>query len=513
MNLTPEQHEAATSKGWAVQIITALAGTGKTTTAAARIQDRIANGIDPADIIAITFTRAGGKALQDKIEAKLGWAGTLHAFCMSRMGIDQASLLTDDEAEEAIKDELSKLGLKGISHKQAAAALSDPGLSFGNASLFVRAFENTMKRTGRTTFDLILRSFIKDGYAEARPHPSVLLVDEAQDTAPIDAAIYAALEPDELIVVGDTNQAIYGFRGATDEWMSQQDGDGAHYPLTATFRCSQAVTEIANGIIHERIAAGRSQPMQTTAIAPEGEADYRGFNTERAEEDHLLEWASQQPGSVAILARNNHTVDRIRRAFESAGIRIQPQLRERSSKSTDLATALLRGIWDGLPLSAIKQHHPSPQIYMNRWGSDGTLRRHLLELETPAQRMAACGAPGDVLAMVGYAATEQEALIAVTQGRELEDTTGIHIDTIHASKGREFDSVAIAAADQRMDTGDQARNLCYVAATRAKASLLATFSHITIDPWSTKHQAAAASRTISAAFHLAGVDLHGPSGE
>lgn len=66
----------------------------------------------------------------------------------------------------------------------------------------------------------------------------------------------------------------------------------------------------------------------------------------------------------------------------------------------------------------------------------------------------------------------------------LEDTKGIHIDTIHASKGREFDNVAIAACNQRMDTDtEEDENLLYVAMSRAKTRLYFTWATSVIDPW------------------------------
>lgn len=103
----------------------------------------------------------------------------------------------------------------------------------------------------RLPFQVIFKIFALDAPSMQKPydprdhyHFDALLIDEAQDTNPVAGKQYMAQEAMQIIYVGDPNQAIYGFRGAEDEMQKRSDLEVL--PLTESWRFGSNIAEFAN---------------------------------------------------------------------------------------------------------------------------------------------------------------------------------------------------------------------------------------------------------------------------
>jgi DNA helicase-2/ATP-dependent DNA helicase PcrA len=248
--LNPPQREAVTHTGSPLLVL-AGAGSGKTRVLTFRIAHLVLDrGVRPEEILAVTFTNKAAREMRERLEVLLGeraralTVGTFHAVCARwlrreapRIGLPPSFAIYDDAdtlslckraladldvSEEAVPPQALRSFLDR--RKNAADAL-DAG-SDARTDPMVRAamrYEELLARAGATDFGGLILGMVRvlsgddavrDRYRDRYRH---VLVDEYQD---INRAQYvllqrlAARSPD-LAVVGDDDQAIYGFRGAT----------------------------------------------------------------------------------------------------------------------------------------------------------------------------------------------------------------------------------------------------------------------------------------------------------
>jgi superfamily I DNA/RNA helicase len=523
MNLTTEQNTAATLPlaDGQIQLIESVAGSGKTTVAAARIRNLIAEGRNPAGIVAITYTRAGGKALRAKIgelSTPLGWVGTLNALAMRALNVQPEKFLTEAEEEDFVRDILRTLRLdKAISLRAAGLALSSaPGsdaVSNGNISLFVRRYRAELRSAGKTTHAACLLDYFDHLQGITSP-PQILLVDEAQDTAPIDQEIYYRLRGTYgTIIIGDRRQSIFQFRGSSDAYIRAAARRGTITPLSTSFRCARTIVALANkaaGLTGEAAMRSARDHMGVTVNVR--------VNNQREEEDFLAHWATNNVAggeSGAILCRYNADVDRIYQALSTCGIALAPRVSRSEEKEAGMKALvnILRFIVAALDSSSQIEAGRNlinklpweirSEVIEAAWKSldyeidlDEVLRR----LETPSEIRAAAKALG--LGRERFDIQGVRALIEAAtdrRGGDEGEDTGIHVETIHGAKGREWDHVVLAAADSRLDgTLDIADlNLVYVAITRARDTFVALHASNIFDKFTGRTRSIEPSKIIN----------------
>jgi DNA helicase II / ATP-dependent DNA helicase PcrA len=275
-------------------LVLAGAGSGKTRVLTARIAHLIRErGISPTRIFAVTFTNKAAGEMRTRVAALLGadprglWIGTFHSLS-ARLLRREAPLLgftpnftiyDQDDSESFIKRLLEERGLSPKANPPRAihaiisgaknrmllpeelGATADSPLQRVAADIYA-ALGPGLRRANAMDFDDLLLLPLTL-FAE---HPERLaywqgrfqhvLVDEFQDT---NAAQYRlvkqlASEHGNLCVVGDDDQAIYGWRGADVRHMLsfQQDFPGATLiKLEQNYRSTQVILDAANGVIAE----------------------------------------------------------------------------------------------------------------------------------------------------------------------------------------------------------------------------------------------------------------------
>ena len=295
-NLNDEQRAAATHDAGPLLIV-AGAGTGKTTTLAARVADLIERGVAPDRILLLTFTRRAAQemirrvaSMTDRRAASQVWGGTFHAIANRLLrqygaaaglppGVtvldqgDAADLMgvirSEQHATSTAKRFPKKETIAGIYSRMvnSQAKLSEvlehdyPWCAdHRDAIRSILAAYNDRKRAHAVLDydDLLL--FWRGLAASPEIGPQLqglfdhVLVDEYQDTNPIQADIVAGLcaGSTEITAVGDDAQAIYGFRSATvaNMWAFADQFPGTtRITLEQNYRSTTPILAVANAVL------------------------------------------------------------------------------------------------------------------------------------------------------------------------------------------------------------------------------------------------------------------------
>lgn len=291
MELNEQQRNAVLQKNGCTLVI-AGAGSGKTRVITARIAHLIADQhVDPRAIIALTFTNKAAKEMAERIRhflpdrTELPFIGTFHGYCVKllRMNANLLDLpfftiIDTDDQEKIVHGILQRNNLtKQITVKQCLSYIS----SLKNTTLNItqqqnffkqhhivkdifQAYETEKKISKCLDFDDLLHYGLalfnnapfKMIFQERIRH---ILVDEYQDTNLIQHALLKAMTThentfniDSVCVVGDDDQSIYSWRGATIANMInfQQDfSQNSVIKLEQNYRSVQPILDIANTVI------------------------------------------------------------------------------------------------------------------------------------------------------------------------------------------------------------------------------------------------------------------------
>lgn len=244
--LNPEQREAVMHIDGPVLIL-AGAGTGKTRTITARMSYMVERGIQPQNILAVTFTNKAATEMRERVidmvpdgKGKKIVLGTFHAFCVKllrehaeRLGYKKNWVIyTQSEQISLLKRIITRLMGKEESYDPAKAQsrishAKNSGESLGDAkhsteAAIMEAYQNEMRALNAMDFDdlIILGVELLEEHDEVRQairnRFTHTMVDEFQDTNSLQMRLLRAIvgPPYNVCVVGDDDQSIYGWRGA-----------------------------------------------------------------------------------------------------------------------------------------------------------------------------------------------------------------------------------------------------------------------------------------------------------
>ncbi|HEY3364427.1 MAG TPA: ATP-dependent helicase [Symbiobacteriaceae bacterium] len=293
--LSPEQRAAIAHVDGPL-LVAAGPGSGKTTVITYRVAHltQVA-GVDPSALLVVTFTRAAADAMKARTAGVAGSAvaarvtfGTFHAlaFRILRQGFPERriTVVEEDEQFRLIRQLMRSLGLNtdddtvqdvlaDITRMRAAA---DGAAAFEPKSIVKPDFERlwagyceAKAQRGALDFDDLLHEALAllKGRAELlaayRRRYSHVMVDEFQDTSPIQWELVRLLaEPrHNLCVVGDEDQSIYGWRGASPRFLldfPKAYPGAVRVTLDVNHRCPPPVVATANRLIaHNRSRFGK----------------------------------------------------------------------------------------------------------------------------------------------------------------------------------------------------------------------------------------------------------------
>ncbi len=278
-------------------LVVAGAGTGKTATIVKRIEHIIADGYAlPWQVLAITFTNKAAGELKERLEGAIGveandiWAHTFHSMCGrilrrfgERLGYSQHFTIYDTDDQKRVMKRVQKhLGIedKFINHRSILAEISrakdslidykeymaETQNDFRKAKIAqcYEAYQKELKKADAMDFDDMIFNTVE----LFRSNPDVLemyqkqfkyvIVDEYQDTSYAQYVLTYLLAGGyhNICVVGDDDQSIYRFRGATIEnimrFKERYEDEGLtviQLELAENYRSMQNILNAANSVI------------------------------------------------------------------------------------------------------------------------------------------------------------------------------------------------------------------------------------------------------------------------
>ncbi len=379
-DLNPPQRAAVVHAGSPVLVV-AGAGSGKTRVLTRRIAHLVSQrSVHPGSILAITFTNKAAAEMRHRVvelvgnRAKLMWVSTFHSACVrilrsdvSRFGLSRTfSIYDDTDAKRLMTLVLRDLDLDPkrypvravlnwvstcknelVDHESARSRAAEGSTEETYAEAYAE-YQRRLKAANALDFDdlimttvHLLQAFpdLREQYRRRFRH---VLVDEYQDTNHAQYALVRELcgthptaagdgdgpevEPPELMVVGDSDQSIYAFRGATIRNILDFESDfpGARtIVLEQNYRSTQNILNAANAVItrnpnrpEKRLWSDSGDGELLVGYVADTEHDEAQFVAD--EIDRLTDAGTSRPGEVAVFYRTNAQS----RAFEEVFIRV-----------------------------------------------------------------------------------------------------------------------------------------------------------------------------------------------
>jgi DNA helicase-2/ATP-dependent DNA helicase PcrA len=516
--LNPEQRRAAETVRGPVCIL-AGAGSGKTTTITRRIAWQVVSGaFRPDAILAVTFTDKAAGVMKERL-ARLGAGGvetrTFHAAALAQLHryaphsigriLPSKAVLLRQIANALpapykfrpagdLATEVERAKGRRVRPDEYVASLGEhqPPIPANLMYTVYREYERRKAQRGEIDFedvlDLAVRLFETDGQARAdvRDRYRAFTVDEYQDVNLLQQTLLDLwLGPrDDLCVVGDDYQSIYGFTGASPDWLLGVGGRFAHATvvrLEDNYRSSPQVLELANRLV-PRLGGAEKVLRATRPAGPDPEL--RPFATAEAEARWLVGElrglaASDVPFErTAILCRTNARLADFEEMLHEAGLPFQGS----SLLARDAARRLLRVLDRD---SATEVAGRVRQLALDA-GWLEVLPEKLGERELTRQadlaRLVSLAAEADdgTLTCAGFAAELRRRFDPGAGGGR-----GVHLLTYHRAKGLEFEAVFLPRLDEKelpsrlarsADEQAEERRLFYVGITRAERRLAITWS-------------------------------------
>ena len=362
--LTPPQSASVTHRGGPLLIV-AGAGSGKTRVLTRRIAHLIATGTAaPWQILAITFTNKAAGEMRSRVAELVGpraermWVSTFHSACVrilrahaDRLGYKGSFTIYDDADSRRLIEIIAReldIDTKKMSPRSMLGQISQAKSRRQGPTEFRAAAISIFDRRIADVFDLYQKRMLAANAMDFddlllnavrlfADHPDVLehyrnrfthvLIDEYQDTNAVQNALAVQLAGAHrnIVVVGDSDQSVYRFRGADISNILDFEKafpDATAITLDQNFRSTQTILDAANAVITNNVsrkpkALWTDQGMgeQITRYRAEDEhdeAEWVAHEIVRLRSDQGLQW-----GDVAIFYRTNAQS----RALEEAMVR------------------------------------------------------------------------------------------------------------------------------------------------------------------------------------------------
>ncbi|GAA5139236.1 ATP-dependent DNA helicase UvrD2 [Pseudonocardia adelaidensis] len=528
--LDDEQLAAVTAPRGPVCVL-AGAGTGKTRTITRRIAHLVSTGhVAPGQVLAVTFTARAAGEMRTRLRA-LGVSGvqarTFHAAALRQLryfwprvvGGDQWQLLdgklrlvgqaaarvkagTDAAALRDFASEIEWAKATLVTPDEYPAAVAKlrretPGPAEQVAAVYA-GYEALKNRAEVLDFDDLLlhtAAAMEDhaGVAEEfRDRYRCFVVDEYQDVTPLQQRVLDAWlgERDDLTVVGDANQTIYTFAGASPRYLldfPRRFPEAVVVRLQRDYRSTPQVVAAANTLIGSargRVAGSRLRLVGQ--LPPGPDPDFAEHDDEPAEAAAVAKRIARliadgtQASEIAVLFRINAQSEVYEQALTEVGVPYQVRGGERFFNRPEVRRAMtavrVAGAVDAPLVDAVRAvlapvgltaDPPAGAQQRAQWES-------LLAIVELAEELAAVEPEADMPRFASELETRADAAHPPT-------VQGVTLASLHAAKGLEWDVVFLVGLVegtlpiQHADGDDEAieeeRRLLYVGLTRARRRL------------------------------------------
>ena len=547
--LDPEQREVALATRGPVCVL-AGAGTGKTRAITYRIAYAAATGmVNPAHVLALTFTVRAAGELRGRLRqlaaagsdfSELGTslvrASTFHAAALRQLNyfwprviggrppqlIDAKAALVREAAKRAavrldgtgLHDAAAEIEWAKVTQvrpdgyqQAAAAAARSPVTGADHLAAIYEAYEQLRRERHLIDFESVLEltaAILAENRIAAdqvRDTFRYFVVDEYQDVNPLQKLLLDAWlgDRDELCVVGDPNQVIYSFTGATPSYLT---GFAAEFRgatvvrLVRDYRSTPQVVAVANQLVRSGAALIAQRPSGPRPVLTQY-ADDADEAAGLAIQIQALRAAGVAAKDIAVLVRINADTERFERTLADAGVPYVVRGAERFYERPIVrqALVLLRGAARGDAAEAATR-----RAFAGGPGTGDPLPSSVRHVLTgiglspgppgggPAARerwesLAAIAQLADDVHAARPEATLTDFSAELTQRAELGHAPavdGVTLASMHAAKGLEWDAVLLPGLVEGLmpivhartpDAIEEERRLLYVAVTRAREHL------------------------------------------
>ena len=516
--LNDEQLVAAEAVRGPVCIL-AGAGSGKTTTITRRIAHQVASGaFRPSEILAVTFTDKAAGVMKSRLAA-LGVSGVaartfhsaalaqLHYFAPNGVGriLPSKALVLRQIAnglpppykfrpagDLATEIEWAKSQRIAPTAYRRELGGHEPPIPADLMASVYREYERRKEARGEIDFEDLLELAIRlhegDGRVRetfrARYH--AFTVDEYQDVNLLQQSLLELWlgDRDDVCVVGDDYQSIYGFTGASRHWLVEFEARHANAEvvrLERNYRSTPEVLELANRLVP--LLGGAEKTLRATRPAGP-EPVLQGFDSGEAEDG----WLAAQVGrlrdegtpleEMAVLARTNARLADFEEAFHDAGIPFQGSSLLERDAARRMLKLLDRDSSTGVAARVRTLAEEAGLLY----SLPDKLGERELTRQADLARLVRLAAELDDGTLTGAAFAAELRRRFDPGTREIR---GVHLLTYHRAKGLEFDAVFLPRLDEKElpsklartdDEVAEERRLLYVGITRARHSLALSWS-------------------------------------
>ena len=374
-DLNDEQYAAVTAVPGPLLIL-AGAGSGKTRTLTYRVAYLLSKGVDPKDILLLTFTNKAAKEMLSRVEDLTGceprrfWGGTFHSIGhrLLRLHGDAVGLaknftiLDAGEAEIVLKhavEAVDKTFFKNKTHPKPGPLSSIISMARNtcssieetivryypqhhelveNIQSFAKAYESRKQGQKVVDYDDLLTNWLKlmdtspeirDYYNQRFKHT---LVDEYQDTNTLQARIVDIMGANhQIMAVGDDAQCIYSWRGANYEniiTFPDRHPNTRILRIETNYRSTPEILTFANSVIQNRETLGFDKELR--AFKPSSQVPYVVQAMDGKEQAQFVITRIQglldegrDPNEIAVLYRAHYQALDMQMELSRAGIRYQ----------------------------------------------------------------------------------------------------------------------------------------------------------------------------------------------
>lgn len=355
--LNSEQLEVVMA-GDGPMLVIAGAGSGKTRTLTYRVSRLIEDGVDPADILIVTFTNKASREMLSRVEELVTidtrriWGGTFHSIGNRLLrryaeAIDYRSnfsILDDEDSKEMMESAISSLGIKTLEKRFPKGDVLLDIYSFlintrtplelhleqnyphfmmyGEEIVNVfRRYKERKRTANAMDFDdlLVFWKVLLDDHADIsealKRRFRHILVDEYQDTNLLQAGIIDSMASvrRNVMVVGDDAQSIYSFRGASFEnilTFPLRFPDATIHKLETNYRSTRQILRLANASIaanrfqfRKELQAVRGDGPDPAVVGVDDVLEQAAFVAQRILE---LRDEGESLGDIAVLYRSHY---------------------------------------------------------------------------------------------------------------------------------------------------------------------------------------------------------------
>jgi superfamily I DNA/RNA helicase len=431
-------------------------GSGKSTTMVGMIRRLLESGVSPSDIRALTFSKEMASVLEKKLGIK-GVASTFHSL---------GYLICSETERKPVEPELrfrlmcklcKKWSLDYKELDQFIARMRRTNITpieaamggdydYGLASAYAQ-YEIARREEGWMDFDSMLADAVtalEKPTVRARWQPKYLIVDEAQDTDDCQWRMMQLMAErhGNITVVGDPGQAIYGFRGAKPDNITnfeQWFPGGKKFYLGLNYRSTRRIVKFVRENAPDDTPKELLDRMVAARDVEGAPIGLKMYWSDDAEAESALTLAQRDPLNSIILARTNRAVGLLERLCQRHNVRYHLMGKTGFWKQNEIRKTIealkdypLLSCEAGL--SVVLPGIESKYAVDDRTEKDNDALENLQTLRLIAKdfKMAA-----------------QFAAYANKMMHRRNDPKGVSISTVHQAKGLEFRNVFLIGANAK----------------------------------------------------------------